>query len=647
MHMVNKLRLQFAILVIFLLTVAPAQSEIAYWTFDSANPEIVVDESGNANHGELVGNPVFVEGFIGSGLQLDGRTQHMTVSASVTLDGLDEFSFSSWVIPDHRGLQYILSKDGRDLSLALNGTDLYLKGCIKTNPLVCSRSFNGSIGHAKWQFIAMTYDDNGDRRVHLYIDGVEVDYHTQGVALQKHAIDSDPTTSLAIGAMAKSGFSSFGGRIDEARVFDIALNASEILALYHHDRHLGGSDISAPSVEILQPAPDNFQTTLPAIDISGTAADDTGVIDVTWLSDQGPAGAASGTGSWVAAAIPLKPGLNHLTVTALDAAGNAGIATLSVLYSAEAEPEFQGYGASTTGGAGFPVYVAASAGEFSSLLQHVSDKGGGATIMLSGSWIYSSDVKLIDLSHVTLDGRGSAVTLANSSVIVKCSENIVVQGLRIRNDQTGDDAIQVNSSSRVVIDHNSVSGAGDGNIDITGWSCGASRDITVSWNFFADTWKQSLVKYGDTSRVSFHHNLFYNSGNRLPSLASKGEFDVRNNVFWQWANSGTALSSGARANIVGNFYEIGRSLDRARHAIWYVDSTSQAWIQENVLPSAELDVSRLAQPLATPPTTTHEANLARDLVIAQGGSWPRDAYDSMLTSNIEKREFPPPPPFHE
>ncbi len=645
--MVNKPRLQFAILVFFFLIVAPALSDIAYWTFDSATPEIIVDESGNANHGELVGNPLFVDGFIGSGLQLDGRTQYMTVSASITLDGLDEFSYSSWVFPDDRGLQYILSKDGRNLSLALNGADLYLKGCIKTNRLVCSRSFNGSIGRAKWQFIAMTYDGNGDRKVRLYIDGVEVDYHTQGAAIQKYAIDSDPTTPLAIGAMANGGISPFGGRLDEARVFDIALDASEILALYDHDRHLGGSDTSAPSVEILEPAQDSFQTMLPSIDISGTAADDTGVIDVTWLSDRGPAGAASGTGSWVAAAIPLMSGLNRLTVTALDAAGNTGVATLGVLHSAEAEPEFQGYGASTTGGAGFPVYVAASAGEFSSLLQHVSGKGGGATIRLSGSWTYPSDVKLIDLSHVTLDGRGSTVTLANSSVIVKCSENIVVQGLRIRNDQTGDDAIQVNSSSRVVIDHNSVSGSGDGNIDVTGWSCGASRDITVSWNFFADTWKQGLVKYGDTSRVSFHHNLFYNSGNRLPLLASEGEFDVRNNVFWQWASSGTALSSGARANIVGNFYEVGRSLDRARHAIWYVDSTSQAWIQGNVLPSAELDVSRLAQPLVTPPTTTHEANLARDLVIAQGGAWPRDAYDSMLISNIEKREFPPPPPFHE
>ena len=635
-----------ALLVAVCILIAPAYPEIGYWTFDNAGTEIVVDESGNGNHGDLVNNPDYIQGVVATGLELDGRTQHMMVTAGAAWHDLDRFTLAAWILPEGGGFQAIFSKDAKKLSLALAGADPYLKGCVKVGPLVCSKGFKGSIVSGRWQFVAMTYTDEGDRTVRLYIDGKEVDYKKRGVASDNRIINYDRTTPLAVGALSTNGKKAFGGRIDEVRVFDVALDDNQILELYQQDLSRAEEDTFPPTVTISDPASDDIQTTESVIDLAGIAADESGVVDVTWSSDRGQFGAAVGTTSWTATAIPLEYGVNHITVSALDPEGNAGTASRSVLYAAESASEFEGYGANTTGGSEFPIYVAESAAEFSALLQSISELGGGARIKLAGNWSYSSNVLLNNLSNVTLDGTGSSVTLENSSVIVKCSENIVVQGIRIRNDQTGDDAIQVNSSKRVVIDHNSISGAGDGNIDVTGWSCGASSNITVSWNIFADTWKQSLVRYGETSHVSFHHNLFYNNGNRLPSL-SAGEFDIRNNVFWQWGSSGTALNHGAKANIVGNFYEVGNSEDRGHAAIWYVDDLSEAWIQDNVLPSAETDVSRLSQPLATPPTTTHDPSLARQLVVDQAGAWPRDSYDSMLIDRLDNRDFPPPPPFHD
>ena len=348
----------------------------------------------------------------------------------------------------------------------------------------------------------------------------------------------------------------------------------------------------------------------------------------------------------MAASVPLSPDENVISVTARDAAGNAGSASLRVIRVEDAPGLFEGYGAGTTGGTGYPSFVAASPAELDTVLDEVKNRGGNAIINLSGSWEYGSTVMLTHVKNVTLNGLGADVTLRNRALVVRCSENVVLQGLRVRNDQTGGDAIQIDSSERVVIDHNSASGAGDGNIDITGWSCGPSRYITVSWNIFANTWKQSLIKYGGTTQVSVHHNLFYNSGNRLPALQSAGEFDIRNNIFWQWGNSGTTLQFGATANLIGNVYEAGVA-NRGHAAIWYQDDLSKAWIADNLVPRAETDVSRLDQPLSVPATTTHAPDIARTLVVEGAGAWPRDQYDADATAAVAGGVFTALPPFHD
>src|SRR5439155_1260909 len=61
----------------------------------------------------------------------------------------------------------------------------------------------------------------------------------------------------------------------------------------------------------------------------GTASDNVGVTGVTWSNSRGGSGTAAGTTSWTAGDIALQLGSNVLTVTARDAAGNIGTATLT------------------------------------------------------------------------------------------------------------------------------------------------------------------------------------------------------------------------------------------------------------------------------------------------------------------------------
>src|SRR5207247_5085435 len=72
--------------------------------------------------------------------------------------------------------------------------------------------------------------------------------------------------------------------------------------------------------------------------LGGTASDDVGVAQVTWVNSAGASGTATGTTSWTASGIVLQPGANGLTVTATDAAGNTATDTLTVTLSDTTPP---------------------------------------------------------------------------------------------------------------------------------------------------------------------------------------------------------------------------------------------------------------------------------------------------------------------
>jgi hypothetical protein len=104
----------------------------------------------------------------------------------------------------------------------------------------------------------------------------------------------------------------------------------------------GPPDTVDPTVTILNPATDPFASAVPVVTVTGTAADNVGVAQVTWRNTTtGASGAAAGTNAWTAAGIPLQPGTNTIRIRAADAAGNTGIDSVTVNYT-PATPARQG-----------------------------------------------------------------------------------------------------------------------------------------------------------------------------------------------------------------------------------------------------------------------------------------------------------------
>ena len=80
-------------------------------------------------------------------------------------------------------------------------------------------------------------------------------------------------------------------------------------------------DSTPPTLTITSPAATSIATTQSTMTFSGTASDNVGVAAVTWSTNMGYAGKATGTSQWTAA-IPLVVGTNTIVITAADAAGN-------------------------------------------------------------------------------------------------------------------------------------------------------------------------------------------------------------------------------------------------------------------------------------------------------------------------------------
>jgi len=89
------------------------------------------------------------------------------------------------------------------------------------------------------------------------------------------------------------------------------------------------ADTTPPSITITAPT-DSYATSDQAIALAGTATDDRLLVLVTWVNDRGGGGMANGTTSWSVPAVPLSLGLNVITVTAWDGAGNYRTDTIGV-----------------------------------------------------------------------------------------------------------------------------------------------------------------------------------------------------------------------------------------------------------------------------------------------------------------------------
>ncbi len=228
-----------------------------------------------------------------------------------------------------------------------------------------------------------------------------------------------------------------------------------------------------------------------------------------------------------------------------------------------------GFGSGTTGGKGRTIIHVSNLNSSGpgSLADAISTSNRNIVFDLGGTITLTNYID-VKGSFITIDGASApfpGITLRNGGLRIRGdlgAHDVVVNNIRVRN--AFEDGIQVAAgATNIVIDHVSVDGSKDGNIDITQTG---TKDVTVMGSILshpAPDEKNMLISY-NASRISLHHNIFTEALQRNPQIKFNDTtntedpnttVDMRNNLIWNWFGGvGTRIRNGAKANVVNNYY---------------------------------------------------------------------------------------------
>ena len=227
-------------IMVFVSTHVLSVTNILHWTLDDGSGTNVLDSSPNGRNGTLVGQPDWTtNGVVAGALNFHGTNDCVRQTAgSNTLNGLSAFTVALWIRPPVTNVSqgFLTGDDGNTnstFSLSThttascgNSTNVIEAGFVTTSGSVHRTSAAGALTPGRWQHVALTWT-NGEAPK-LYLNG-QLDQPNLGFIAGSGTLTNCP--QFIIGKGAWDSPASWSGGIDDVRVFDQALSASEILAL--------------------------------------------------------------------------------------------------------------------------------------------------------------------------------------------------------------------------------------------------------------------------------------------------------------------------------------------------------------------------------------------------------------------------------
>ena len=204
---------------------------VGYWKFDETSGATSTDSSGNGNNGTWVGTSNhWTTGKIGGAGQFSGSVDSVWVTGASKLNITGPITFSVWIntnstYPSNYGMlfegsdlnSYLTVSDGNiNLSLSVGGIRYTLNSWI---------GGGSGIPVNTWSYAAATWDGS---TMKIYVNGV-----LRNSGGPYAGALSITTGSMAIGQYAGANTYYFNGLIDDARIYNRALSAAEIMALYN------------------------------------------------------------------------------------------------------------------------------------------------------------------------------------------------------------------------------------------------------------------------------------------------------------------------------------------------------------------------------------------------------------------------------
>ena len=212
---------------------APVEQEPELEPVDPGTDNLVVsysfennlqDSSGHGLTGTMRGSPLYVDGISGKALWFDGANDYIDCGNNVLFDITEQITLSAWVNTDDTGGNQhnpYVGKGDHAYAIKHSNTNqiqffIYDGGWFTANYSV-NDSFN-----EEWHHVAGTYDGN---ELKTYVDGIlrATTAHVGTIETQPH--------NLTIATNSEEEGRFYEGAIDEARIYNRALSANEILYL--------------------------------------------------------------------------------------------------------------------------------------------------------------------------------------------------------------------------------------------------------------------------------------------------------------------------------------------------------------------------------------------------------------------------------
>ncbi len=198
---------------------------VGYWKFDERSGTTATDLSGNGNTGTLTNNPTYVSSCkIGGCIGFDGTDDYISVSSTAYTFASGDFSALVWISPAALDFTYdgIMTVDCSSCDnawkIVRDANESFFRARYSTGyfpfPAVSTNA---------WHYYAIV---KSDTLLKLYFDG---SLYSSNIIPSTH---SGSPNSLWFGTYRTTPGHFFNGSLDDVRIYNRALSAAEITALY-------------------------------------------------------------------------------------------------------------------------------------------------------------------------------------------------------------------------------------------------------------------------------------------------------------------------------------------------------------------------------------------------------------------------------
>jgi len=203
---------------------------VGYWSFEDGVGDKATDFSGSGNTGTLTNMEAadWVAGKRGKALSFDGVNEYVKVINPTELNSTGAITLSAWIKPTNLSDYHAIagkgnSNTGEPYAMLLSGTSLYFR--ISGSFGDSNNNTGGTVQLNQWQHLVATFDSSTGAKKG-YINGSLVIDATVAGTLKSE------TSNFYIGVQGNEVNSLFNGSIDEVRIYNRALGASEVTYLY-------------------------------------------------------------------------------------------------------------------------------------------------------------------------------------------------------------------------------------------------------------------------------------------------------------------------------------------------------------------------------------------------------------------------------